>query len=88
MNFWLIYLLAMNVAGFVTMGVDKYRATARQWRLSEKLLLTVAVLGGCVGSICGMVLFRHKTKHPRFYMGLPVILALQCIVGLIVWCVK
>ncbi|MBR4308144.1 MAG: DUF1294 domain-containing protein [Oscillospiraceae bacterium] len=88
MKYFIIYLIIMNAVGFVTMGVDKYRAMNRDWRLSEKLLLGIAVLGGSIGSICGMVLFRHKTKHLQFHFGLPAILVLQIIIGIVVLCVK
>ena len=80
----LIYLIVMNFAGLITMCVDKYRATSRQWRLSEKLLLGIAVFGGSIGSILGMIMFRHKTKHIQFIVGMPLILAAQIVIAILI----
>ncbi len=75
---WLsIYLVVVNVLGFAMMGVDKARARKRAWRIPEAHLMIVALIGGSVGSILGMWMFRHKTKHWYFAYGLPVILILQ-----------
>ena len=73
----LIYLLIINIVSFALMGIDKSRAKRRVWRVSEKVLFLSAVLGGSLGAIAGMFAFRHKTKHLRFVLGLPVILLLQ-----------
>ena len=59
------------------MGIDKHRASNHKWRISEKFLITLAILGASAGSILGMGVFHHKTKHPKFYIGLPVIFFLQ-----------
>ena len=75
----LVYLLLVNAAGFLLMLVDKYKAKRNLWRIPEATLMGVAAIGGSIGTIAGMNLFRHKTKHPKFYIGLPVILALQII---------
>ena len=61
------------------MMIDKYKAKKNLWRIPEKTLLGVALMGGSIGSFAGMQLFRHKTKHPQFYIGIPVIIALQLI---------
>ena len=71
------YLLIVNAAGFLLMLVDKYKARKNLWRIPEKTLMTVAIIGGSVGAYAGMQIFRHKTKHPKFYIGIPVILAIQ-----------
>lgn len=68
------YLLLINLAGFLLMGLDKRRARWGQWRISEKALFLPAVLGGSLGSIAGMRTFRHKTKHWYFRYGLPALL--------------
>jgi uncharacterized membrane protein YsdA (DUF1294 family) len=73
----LVWGLGINLAGFAAMGADKRRARRHKRRIPEATLLTVALLGGSVGSIAGMFSFHHKTKHPKFRVGLPVILALQ-----------
>ncbi len=81
-----LYLAVMNLAGFLTMGVDKWKAKRGAWRISEKALFLPAVLGGSVGSILGMRVFRHKTKHWYFKFGLPAILVLQLVLtGWLVW---
>ena len=75
----LIYLFLINALGLVLMLADKRKAQKNRWRIPEKTLLSVALLGGSIGTIAGMRLFRHKTKHPTFSIGLPVILAAQII---------
>ena len=75
----LVYLLLVNAAGFLLMLVDKIKAKKNLWRIPEATLMGVAAIGGSIGAIAGMKLFRHKTKHAKFYIGLPVILALQII---------
>ena len=79
---WL-YLLLINLVALVVYGVDKRRAKKGKWRISEKTLFLVALIGGSVGAIAGMYLFRHKTKHWYFRIGLPVILAAQ--LALLAW---
>lgn len=73
----LVYLLLINAAGFLLMLVDKIKAKKNLWRIPEATLMGVAVIGGSIGAIAGMNLFRHKTKHAKFFIGLPVILVLQ-----------
>jgi len=67
------------------MGIDKRKAIKRSWRISEATLFLVAILGGSVGSILGMKLFRHKTRHWYFVWGMPAILVLQIIIAIIVF---
>ena len=71
------YLLLVNLAGFLLMGLDKRRARRGAWRISEKALFLLAVLGGSLGAIAGMRTFRHKTRHWYFRYGLPALLAVQ-----------
>ena len=73
----LIYLIGINLAGFIIMGVDKKRAIRGAWRISEASLFFTALLGGSVGFIRGMQHFRHKTKHWYFKYGMPAILVAQ-----------
>ena len=73
----LIWVLAWTLIAFVLMGADKWKARHDNWRVPEKTLFLAAILGGSVGALAGMYLFRHKTKHLSFTIGMPVILALQ-----------
>ena len=75
----LVYLLLVNAAGFLLMLVDKIKAKRNLWRIPEATLMGVAAIGGSIGAIAGMNLFRHKTRHVKFYIGLPVILTLQIV---------
>lgn len=61
------------------MYIDKVKAIKGQWRIQEKTLMTVAIIGGSIGSYLGMQVFRHKTKHPKFSAGIPVIIILHLI---------
>ena len=71
----LLYLVTINAAGFVLMLADKHKAKKKLWRIPEATLMTVAALGGSVGSLLGMYTVRHKTKHPKFTIGIPLLLA-------------
>ena len=73
------YLSIMNLWGFFIMGLDKHRAKVHAWRISESSLFLAAILGGSLGSIAGMFLFRHKTKHLTFLIGLPAIFLIQLV---------
>ena len=73
-----MYLAVINAVGFGIFGYDKWCAVHRQWRVPEKTLIAAALLGGSVGAYAGMKVFLHKTRHPKFSVGLPVILAAQC----------
>ena len=77
MKYLLIYLLIINALGFLLMLVDKWKAKHNRWRIPEATLMTVAALGGSVGSLIGMYTVRHKTKHVKFTLGIPLILAVQ-----------
>ena len=79
----LIYLLIINAVAFASMLIDKIKARKNLWRIPEATLLTFAILGGSLGAYAGMQLFRHKTKHPKFSFGLPVILAVHIMIGVL-----
>ena len=81
-----IYLLIINALGFLLMLVDKFKARNGMWRIPEATLMGVAALGGSVGSLAGMYLVRHKTQHPKFTVGIPLILAAQ--VALVTWLLR
>ncbi|MBQ3504361.1 MAG: DUF1294 domain-containing protein [Oscillospiraceae bacterium] len=74
-----IYLSVINALGFLLMLVDKWKARTNRWRVPEATLMTVAALGGSIGSLAGMYLVRHKTKHLKFTVGIPLILAVQVV---------
>ena len=77
LKFILLYLLLINALGFLLMLVDKFKAKKNLWRIPEATLMTVAALGGSIGSLLGMYTVRHKTKHVKFTVGIPAILILQ-----------
>lgn len=79
------YLICINLAGLVSMGLDKRKAVRHQWRISEATLFLIALLGGSLGSIIGMQLFRHKTRHWHFVWGMPAIFFIE--LALILWIV-
>lgn len=72
-----IYLVCMNLVGLCMMGVDKARAKKRAWRIPERRLFLCSLLGGSLGTWAGMYLFRHKTRHWYFVIGMPLIFFLQ-----------
>jgi len=72
-----IYLLFLNAYGFASMWYDKKMAQTGNWRVKEKTLLIIAILGGSIGSLLGMHIFHHKTKHLRFKIGIPIIIFIQ-----------
>lgn len=73
----LIYIIFINITSFLLMFIDKRKAINHKWRISESTLLLSAILGGSIGAILGMNVFRHKTKHLKFKFGLPLILIIQ-----------
>lgn len=74
MLYVICYLLIVNNVAFFLMGIDKKKAQTGAWRIPEKTLFLSAILGGGVGAIAGMQLFRHKTRHRSFVIGMPLIL--------------
>lgn len=81
----LIYLELVNLLAFALFGIDKGRARRGRWRIPEATLLLTAVLGGSVGALGGMWLFRHKTRKPKFSVGVPVILGMQVLFFLLLF---
>ena len=84
---FLAYLITINAVGFLLMLIDKAKAKKKKWRIPEKALMTVAAIGGSAGSLLGMYAVRHKTQHHKFTIGIPLILALQIVAAVILWCI-
>ena len=77
MEIFIYYFLAINVVTFFVYGIDKVKAKKGLWRIPEATLLMLAVIGGSIGAWLGMMVWRHKTKHLKFKIGVPVILITQ-----------
>lgn len=77
----LLYLLTINAIAFLLMLVDKQKARKNLWRIPEATLMGSALLGGSIGALAGMYTFRHKTRHPKFTLGIPAIFILQIALG-------
>ena len=77
MKYLLVYLAIINAFSYLLMLVDKVKAKKKRQRIPERTLLLVCAIGGSIGGMIGMKLFRHKTLHPQFTMGIPVMLAVQ-----------
>ena len=77
MKYFLLYLLIINAVGFLLMLADKWKARKNRWRIPEATLMGVAAIGGSIGSLLGMYTFRHKTRHIKFTLGIPLILLVQ-----------
>lgn len=80
------YYIVINIAAFLMYGADKYFAKKDMWRISEKALLGVAAIGGAFGAFAGMETFRHKTKHAKFTVTVPVLMAAH--LGILVYLFK
>ena len=76
-NALLYYLIVINILTFAVYGIDKWKARQGSWRISEATLLMLAVIGGNIGALLGMQVWRHKTMHLKFKYGLPLILLAQ-----------
>ena len=79
LNYLLLYLLAVNIIGFLAMGIDKFKAKKGYWRIPEGTLMTICLIGGGIGTIAGMYTFRHKTKKLKFTIGMPTIVIAEII---------
>jgi uncharacterized membrane protein YsdA (DUF1294 family) len=79
----LLYLITINAAGLLLMLADKLKAKRGAWRIPEATLMAIAAMGGSIGSLAGMYCFRHKTRHIKFTLGIPLILIAQIL--LVLW---
>lgn len=73
----LLYLFVANVVTFVIFGIDKHKAIKHEWRIPEGSLMGFAALGGALGALLGMKFYRHKTRHAKFTVGVPLILVIH-----------
>ena len=80
----LAYLVIINAVAFILMLVDKIKAKKNLWRIPEATLFLMAVIGGSIGSLLGMYTFRHKTKHIKFIVGMPLILAAHIVIAILI----
>ena len=80
---FVIYIVIINIIGFLAMYIDKQKAKRGSWRIPENTLFIITAIGGGIGTIAGMYLFRHKTKKWTFKIGLPVLLIIFCLCDLI-----
>ena len=78
-NALLYYLIVINIVTFLVYGMDKLKAKQGSWRISEATLLILAIIGGSIGALLGMKVWRHKTQHKKFKYGLPLILLAQIV---------
>ena len=78
-SYVLILLALLNLTAFTAFGIDKYKAIHHTWRIQERTLLLLALFGGSIGAIIGMIVFHHKTNHLKFRWGLPFLFLLQYI---------
>lgn len=81
-----LYLVIINAASFLLMRADKLKARRGAWRIPESTLMGVAAIGGSVGALIGMYRFRHKTRHVKFTLGIPLILIAQ--IALAIWLLR
>ena len=79
------YLAVINFITWIAYGLDKGRAKSGKWRIPERTLLLLALIGGSLGALAGMILFRHKTRKPKFFVSVPVMFVVHCVIVGLVW---
>ena len=82
MEYIYTYFFIINALGFLFMLVDKQKAKKKRWRISERVMMIIAASGGSLGVLIGMLIFRHKTKHPKFIIGVPLLILMHLIIAL------
>ena len=76
-----IYLIGINLLTFLIFGIDKWKARRGKWRIPEDTLIWLSIVGGSIGALVGMFLFRHKTQKQKFNLGIPAILVAQAVLA-------
>ena len=79
-NILFYYLILVNIIAFITIYIDKKKAIKHKWRIKESTLFLLSIIGGSLGTLLGMYTFRHKTKHKKFTLGIPLILIIQILI--------
>lgn len=85
LKYIIIYFILVNFIAFLMYGMDKKKAIDGKYRIAERTLLLIGVIGGSIGAMAGMKAFHHKTKHKKFVYGLPLIFMLQCFFVCLLW---
>jgi uncharacterized membrane protein YsdA (DUF1294 family) len=81
MRAFFIYLIVINILTFLVFGIDKWKARRGKWRIPEGTLIWMSIIGGSIGALMGMYLFRHKTQKRKFNLGIPAILLAQVVLA-------
>lgn len=84
MHYFYALLITVNVLGFILMGYDKLKAKTGKWRISELNLFLISLLGGAAGIYAGMKVFRHKTRHNTFTIGIPFLFAVNLVAAYLI----
>lgn len=82
MKYFIVYMIIVNAVSFIAYGIDKQKARHHRWRIRENMLMGLALIGGFLGAFLGMRFFRHKTKHLKFTLGVPVCALLWAVGGI------
>lgn len=77
---WVLYVIIINIISFVIFYSDKQKAIKHRWRIPESTLIILALIGGSIGAYTAMKIFHHKTKHPKFYILVPVFVVLHLLI--------
>ena len=77
MNYLWSIILAINIVAFILVAIDKWKSKHNKWRIRESSFFIIGLLGGGIGVYAGMIIFRHKTNHLKFTMGIPVLILIN-----------
>ncbi len=80
MSILIWYLSVINFTTWAAYGLDKGRAKSGKWRIPERTLLLLALIGGSLGALAGMIMFRHKTRKAKFFISVPVMFVVHCVI--------
>ncbi|MGF7060358.1 DUF1294 domain-containing protein [Brassicibacter mesophilus] len=79
-----VYVIILSIIGFIMMGIDKTKAKNGDWRVREATLMTIAFLGGAIGVLCGMLIFKHKINKSKFRLGIPLLYLLNRAIEIVI----